>query len=146
MRREYAHVPDDEFAAGRGAILRDLLAKPTLFHTAYAREHWEATARTNVARELAELDPVSRETLSRPRRRVGRRAGADAERERAGCGARGRRARPAANGTPSAPSRSTSRARTTAGSPQSEKSPQTMPRTPSNHPDRSSWVIDRSSR
>ncbi|MET1060896.1 MAG: hypothetical protein ABWX84_14945 [Nocardioides sp.] len=61
VRREYAHVPDDQFAAGRGAILRDLLAKPTLFHTAYAREHWEAAARANVARELAELDAVSRE-------------------------------------------------------------------------------------
>ena len=60
VRREYAHVPDREFAAGRGAILGDLLAKPTLFHTAYAREHWEATARANVARELAELEALSR--------------------------------------------------------------------------------------
>ena len=60
VRREYAHVPDDQFAAGRAAILRDLLAKPTLFHTAYAREHWEDAARANVARELAELEPVSR--------------------------------------------------------------------------------------
>ncbi len=34
VRREYAHVPDADFAAGRAAILRDLLAKPTLFHTA----------------------------------------------------------------------------------------------------------------
>jgi predicted metal-dependent HD superfamily phosphohydrolase len=60
VRREYAHVPDDQFAAGRAAILRDLLAKPTLFHTAYARDHWEEAARANVARELAELEPVSR--------------------------------------------------------------------------------------
>ena len=45
VRAEYAHVPDDAFAAGRAAILRDLLAKPHLFHTAYAREHWEAAAR-----------------------------------------------------------------------------------------------------
>jgi predicted metal-dependent HD superfamily phosphohydrolase len=56
VRREYAHVPDDEFRAGRAAILRDLLAKPNLFHTAYAREHWEAPARANVARELAALE------------------------------------------------------------------------------------------
>ena len=61
VRREYAHVPDREFAAGRGAILGDLLTKPTLFHTAYAREHWEATARANVVRELAELEALSRE-------------------------------------------------------------------------------------
>jgi len=60
VRREYAHVPDDDFAAGRGAVLSDLLAKPTLFHTAYAREHWEAAARANVARELAQLGSVSR--------------------------------------------------------------------------------------
>jgi len=57
VRREYAHVPDDAFRAGRAAILRDLLAKPQLFHTAYAREHWEAPARANVERELAVLEP-----------------------------------------------------------------------------------------
>src|SRR6185436_17360126 len=36
VRREYAHVPDADFAAGRAAVLRDLLAKPHLFHTSYA--------------------------------------------------------------------------------------------------------------
>jgi predicted metal-dependent HD superfamily phosphohydrolase len=55
VRREYAHVPDRAFAEGRSAILRDLLAKATLFHTAYAREHWEAPARANVAAELERL-------------------------------------------------------------------------------------------
>ena len=55
MRREYAHVPDEAFRAGRAAILRDLLAKPHLFHTAYAREHWEASARGNAEREVAQL-------------------------------------------------------------------------------------------
>lgn len=52
VRSEYAHVPDDAFREGRSAILRDLLAKPHLFHTAYARERWEETARRNVQREL----------------------------------------------------------------------------------------------
>jgi predicted metal-dependent HD superfamily phosphohydrolase len=52
VRREYSHVPDPAFREGRAAILRDLLAKPHLFHTAYARKHWEATARANVRREL----------------------------------------------------------------------------------------------
>lgn len=56
VRREYAHVPDAQFRAGRAAILRDLLAKPHLFHTAYAREHWETLARGNVERELATLE------------------------------------------------------------------------------------------
>jgi predicted metal-dependent HD superfamily phosphohydrolase len=56
VRREYALVPDADFAAGRAAVLRDLLAKPYLFHTGYAREQWEARARANVAAELVELD------------------------------------------------------------------------------------------
>lgn len=55
VRREYAHVPDAEFAAGRVAILRDLLAKPTVFHTAAARSRWEERARGNVAREIEQL-------------------------------------------------------------------------------------------
>jgi len=55
VRREYAHVSDDDFRAGRAAILSDLLAKPRLFHTAYAREHWEPTARANVEAELSRL-------------------------------------------------------------------------------------------
>jgi predicted metal-dependent HD superfamily phosphohydrolase len=55
VRREYAEVPDDLFATGRSAVLRDLLAKPSLFHTAHARAHWEAAARANVAAELGRL-------------------------------------------------------------------------------------------
>jgi len=55
VRREYAEVPDEAFAAGRSAILRDLLAKPRLFHTVHARTHWEARARANVERELSAL-------------------------------------------------------------------------------------------
>ena len=55
VRVEYAHVPDDAFAAGRAAILQALLAKPHLFHTAYAQASWEAAARANVEREVADL-------------------------------------------------------------------------------------------
>ena len=55
VREEYAHVPDPDFARGRAAILRDLLAKPHLFHTAHARASWEDAARANVERELAAL-------------------------------------------------------------------------------------------
>lgn len=53
VRREYAHVPDEAFREGRAMILRDLLAKDHVFHTAYARAHWEEAARANVTRELA---------------------------------------------------------------------------------------------
>jgi predicted metal-dependent HD superfamily phosphohydrolase len=55
VRREHAHVPDADFAAGRAAILRDLLAKPTLFHTPTARSRWEHRARANVTREIERL-------------------------------------------------------------------------------------------
>ena len=55
VRREYPHVSDADFRRGRAAVLRDLLATPRLFHTAHAREGWEAAARANVERELASL-------------------------------------------------------------------------------------------
>jgi predicted metal-dependent HD superfamily phosphohydrolase len=53
VRREYAHLEDAVFEAGRSDVLRALAAKPHLFHTAYARERWEAAARANVERELS---------------------------------------------------------------------------------------------
>lgn len=55
VRAEYADYDDAVFAQGRSAILESLLAKPTLFHTAYAREHWEPAARANVEVELSRL-------------------------------------------------------------------------------------------
>ena len=57
VRQEYAHVPDDAFATGRAAVLRDLLRGP-LFHTSRGRERWERAARANVEAELTELDQV----------------------------------------------------------------------------------------
>jgi predicted metal-dependent HD superfamily phosphohydrolase len=55
VRREYAHLDDDVFSAGRAEVLRGLVAKPRLFHTAYARAQWETAARANVERELQSL-------------------------------------------------------------------------------------------
>ncbi|GAA1165446.1 hypothetical protein [Nocardioides aquiterrae] len=55
VRREWAHVSDADFVAGRSAILRDLLAKPHLFQTRYARTAWESAARANVECELGAL-------------------------------------------------------------------------------------------
>lgn len=52
VRTEYAHLPDAEFAAGRAAVLHNLLERPTLFHTDIARERWERAARANLEREL----------------------------------------------------------------------------------------------
>ncbi|MGN6330615.1 MAG: HD domain-containing protein [Motilibacteraceae bacterium] len=54
VRREYAHVPDEQFAAGRAAVLRSLLDLPALYRTPEARA-WEPVARANVQAELAKL-------------------------------------------------------------------------------------------
>jgi predicted metal-dependent HD superfamily phosphohydrolase len=56
VRRDYAHISDADFAIGRAAVLRDLTARDRLFHTAYARDHWEPAARANLTAELAALD------------------------------------------------------------------------------------------
>ena len=55
VRREYAHLTDNEFSAGRAAVLRDLAGRRQLFATPYGREHWEPAARANIAAELAGL-------------------------------------------------------------------------------------------
>jgi predicted metal-dependent HD superfamily phosphohydrolase len=57
VRAEYAHVPDDDFASGRTAVLQQLLGQPSLFRTPTARAAWETTARANVSAELARLAP-----------------------------------------------------------------------------------------
>ncbi|MEU6660486.1 hypothetical protein [Streptomyces sp. NPDC046821] len=55
VREEYGFVPDDAFREGRGAVLRQLLALPRLFHTPYGSAHWEGPARENLAAELDRL-------------------------------------------------------------------------------------------
>jgi predicted metal-dependent HD superfamily phosphohydrolase len=56
VRREYAHLTDEEFSTGRAAVLRGLGSRRPLFATAYGEDRWEPAARENLARELAELD------------------------------------------------------------------------------------------
>ncbi|MFG1809943.1 hypothetical protein [Streptomyces sp. NPDC049040] len=56
VRDEYSFVPDADFRSGRAAVLRQLLALPQLFRTPYGQEHWERTARRNLATELELLD------------------------------------------------------------------------------------------
>ncbi|MFE3073460.1 hypothetical protein [Streptomyces sp. NPDC059247] len=55
IREEYAFVPPDAYREGRAAVLRQLLSLPRLFRTPYGAAVWEARARENVAREIAEL-------------------------------------------------------------------------------------------
>lgn len=52
VREEYAFVPDDDFRAGRAAVLRQLLDLPALFRTPHGRDQWERTARRNLGTEL----------------------------------------------------------------------------------------------
>ena len=65
---------DADFAAGRAAILRDLLGRPALFRTSLARELWERPARADVAAEIERLGGTVRVWLfgdAARRRRAG---------------------------------------------------------------------------
>ncbi len=55
IREEYHHLDEDVFAAGRAAVLRRLLDRPSIFITAQARRRWESTARANMVAELEAL-------------------------------------------------------------------------------------------
>ena len=55
VREEYAHVDDASFVAGRSAVLRSLLDRSAVFHTALGCTSWEAPARANLRRELLQL-------------------------------------------------------------------------------------------
>ena len=59
VREEYASVPDAVFGPARAAILRGLVGSSGLYLTAYGRKNWDAPARTNLARELARLQPLT---------------------------------------------------------------------------------------
>ncbi|NEK57645.1 metal-dependent phosphohydrolase [Geodermatophilus sabuli] len=54
IREEYAHLSDEEFTAGRIAVLEHLLGLPALYRTA-AAQPWTETARANLAAELVLL-------------------------------------------------------------------------------------------
>ena len=55
VRREYAWVNDEAWAAGRAAVLRKFLARPTIFITEAFRQRYEVVARKNIARSIAGL-------------------------------------------------------------------------------------------
>ncbi|WP_411732656.1 DUF4031 domain-containing protein [Paeniglutamicibacter sp.] len=59
VRREYAHVPDADFARGRSAILRGLLDGGSLYAGERGREMWEEAARANLSAELQDLEAVA---------------------------------------------------------------------------------------
>ncbi|MET3920823.1 DUF4031 domain-containing protein [Arthrobacter sp. UYEF20] len=52
IRQDFAHIGDDDFAAGRAAVVRQLLQLDPLFHTSRARELWLEAAHRNLQGEL----------------------------------------------------------------------------------------------
>lgn len=56
VRREYGWVSDADWRAGRGAVLRNFLARPRIFHTDVFVSRFETQARANMERSLARLD------------------------------------------------------------------------------------------
>ncbi|CCE00829.1 phosphohydrolase [Bradyrhizobium sp. STM 3809] len=55
IRREYAHVPDDVYRAGRAAVLRRFASRPVIYADAEFAAALEQRARANLARELRAL-------------------------------------------------------------------------------------------
>jgi predicted metal-dependent HD superfamily phosphohydrolase len=55
VREEYRRLSDEDFRAGRAAVLRHLRDLPVLFHTPELRDRWEKQARANLDRELDAL-------------------------------------------------------------------------------------------
>ena len=56
IRREYAHVSEDAFRAGRCAVLRRFLDRPSIYSTEHFRTAFERAARENLARSIARLE------------------------------------------------------------------------------------------
>jgi predicted metal-dependent HD superfamily phosphohydrolase len=58
VRREYSHVPESDFRAARGRILRGFLARPAIYRTSSGRDRWESAARRNLMAELGDEGPT----------------------------------------------------------------------------------------
>jgi len=55
IRKEYAHVPENDYREGRAGVLRQFAARPFIFPDAGFAEMYDRQARENLARELAAL-------------------------------------------------------------------------------------------
>ena len=55
IRKEYDWVYEDQFVAGRSAILKSFLDRPNIYTTQAFRDKYEAQARRNIIRSLAQL-------------------------------------------------------------------------------------------
>jgi predicted metal-dependent HD superfamily phosphohydrolase len=55
IRKEFAHVPEDDYRAGRSAVLSRFAAQPVIFPDAGFARIYDRQARDNLARELVSL-------------------------------------------------------------------------------------------
>jgi predicted metal-dependent HD superfamily phosphohydrolase len=55
IRLEYSHVPDDQYAAGRTAVLRRFLDRPRIYYTSNFHNLYEENARINIERSIRKL-------------------------------------------------------------------------------------------
>jgi predicted metal-dependent HD superfamily phosphohydrolase len=55
VRLEWPFIGDEQFAAGRAAILQKFLERPRIYFTDYGRERWEQKARENLAYSIGKL-------------------------------------------------------------------------------------------
>lgn len=55
VRKEYEWVSEGAFVAGRSAILKSFLDRPTIYSTQFFHNKYEMQARRNIARSLARL-------------------------------------------------------------------------------------------
>lgn len=55
IRREYAHVPEAAYRAGRQLVLQRFLERQPLFLTQWGRQQWETAARQNIQYEIEQL-------------------------------------------------------------------------------------------
>jgi predicted metal-dependent HD superfamily phosphohydrolase len=55
IRREYSHVPEDQYRQGRSAVLQKFLAHPAIYRSRLLQEEGEAAARRNLEAELQSL-------------------------------------------------------------------------------------------
>ncbi|QYI99632.1 hypothetical protein KUV46_09735 [Thalassovita mediterranea] len=56
VRKEYAFVPEEAFRAGRTKVLKSFADRPAIYFTGEGQSRWDAQARRNLARSLAQLE------------------------------------------------------------------------------------------
>jgi predicted metal-dependent HD superfamily phosphohydrolase len=55
IRKEYSHLPDEEYARKRKETLRRFLKRENIYHTEYFRAKYEKKARENLRKEISDL-------------------------------------------------------------------------------------------